>query len=407
MPSIKKKSNKSSNGLNDQISMFELSQTLDEKKTKKTAKKLKENEEYLTSQIITYIGNKRALLDFIGEGIEKIKLNLGKTKLDIVDIFSGSGIVARYFKQHANNLYVNDLEGYSKIINECYLTNKDEVDFKELEKWKKHIKNKIEINGLEKGFIAKLYAPANMDDIKSGERVFYTPRNAMFIDTARKLIDDIPPDLKKFFISPLLAEASKHNNTSGVFKGFYKNSTTGIGQYGGDGKNALTRILGDIELQVPVFSNFKTTNFIYQEDANLLVEKLPEVDVVYMDPPYNQHPYGSNYFMLNLINEYVEPTDYSSVSGIPKNWKTSKYNKKKYAKDSMFDLCSRIKSKFLLISFNSEGFISLNEMLEMLTKIGEVEVLEMKYNTFRGSRNLGNRNIHVKEYLYIVKKENN
>jgi len=407
MPSIKKKSNKSSNGLNDQISMFEISQTLDEKKTKKTAKKLKENEEYLTSQIITYIGNKRALLDFIGEGIEKIKLNLGKTKLDIVDIFSGSGIVARYFKQHANNLYVNDLEGYSKIINECYLTNKDEVDFKELEKWKKHIKNKIEINGLEKGFIAKLYAPANMDDIKSGERVFYTPRNAMFIDTARKLIDDIPPDLKKFFISPLLAEASKHNNTSGVFKGFYKNSTTGIGQYGGDGKNALTRILGDIELQVPVFSNFKTTNFIYQEDANLLVEKLPEVDVVYMDPPYNQHPYGSNYFMLNLINEYVEPTDYSSVSGIPKNWKTSKYNKKKYAKDSMFDLCSRIKSKFLLISFNSEGFISLNEMLEMLTKIGEVEVLEMKYNTFRGSRNLGNRNIHVKEYLYIVKKENN
>ena len=407
MPSIKKKSNKSSNGLNDQISMFEISQTLDEKKTKKTAKKLKENEEYLTSQIITYIGNKRALLDFIGEGIEKIKLNLGKTKLDIVDIFSGSGIVARYFKQHANNLYVNDLEGYSKIINECYLTNKDEVDFKELEKWKKHIKNKIEISGLEKGFIAKLYAPANMDDIKSGERVFYTPRNAMFIDTARKLIDDIPPDLKKFFISPLLAEASKHNNTSGVFKGFYKNSTTGIGQYGGDGKNALTRILGDIELQVPVFSNFKTTNFIYQEDANLLVEKLPEVDVVYMDPPYNQHPYGSNYFMLNLINEYVEPTDYSSVSGIPKNWKTSKYNKKKYAKDSMFDLCSRIKSKFLLISFNSEGFISLNEMLEMLTKIGEVEVLEMKYNTFRGSRNLGNRNIHVKEYLYIVKKENN
>jgi len=407
MPSIKKKSNKSSNGLNDQISMFELSQTLDEKKTKKTAKKLKENEEYLTSQIITYIGNKRALLDFIGEGIEKIKINLGKTKLDIVDIFSGSGIVARYFKQHANNLYVNDLEGYSKIINECYLTNKDEVDFKELEKWKKHIKNKIEISGLEKGFIAKLYAPANMDDIKSGERVFYTPRNAMFIDTARKLIDDIPPDLKKFFISPLLAEASKHNNTSGVFKGFYKNSTTGIGQYGGDGKNALTRILGDIELQVPVFSNFKTTNFIYQEDANLLVEKLPEVDVVYMDPPYNQHPYGSNYFMLNLINEYVEPTDYSSVSGIPKNWKTSKYNKKKYAKDSMFDLCSRIKSKFLLISFNSEGFISLNEMLEMLTKIGEVEVLEMKYNTFRGSRNLGNRNIHVKEYLYIVKKENN
>jgi adenine-specific DNA-methyltransferase len=43
-------------------------------------------------------------------------------------------------------------------------------------------------------------------------------------------------------------------------------------------------------------------------------------------------------------------------------------------------------------------------MKDMLKKIGRFEVLETKYNTFRGSRNLNNREIHVKEYLYLLEK---
>ena len=52
-----------------------------------------ENEMFLTSQIITYIGNKRSLLGFIGDAVAIVKKNLKKEKLDVVDIFSGSGIV--------------------------------------------------------------------------------------------------------------------------------------------------------------------------------------------------------------------------------------------------------------------------------------------------------------------------
>jgi adenine-specific DNA-methyltransferase len=58
----------------------------------------------------------------------------------------------------------------------------------------------------------------------------------------------------------------------------------------------------------------------------------------------------------------------------------------------------------VLISFNSEGFISLDEMKDMLKNIGKVEVLETNYNTFRGCRNLRDRDIHVKEYLYLLEK---
>ena len=43
-------------------------------------------------------------------------------------------------------------------------------------------------------------------------------------------------------------------------------------------------------------------------------------------------------------------------------------------------------------------------MIQLLEKIGKVDVLEAKYNTFRGSRNLSDRNIHVNEYLFLLEK---
>ena len=126
--------------------------------------------------------------------------------------------------------------------------------------------------------------------------------------------------------------------------------------------------------------------------------------MAYIDPPYNQHPYGSNYFMLNLIAQYRRPEETSVVSGIPKDWNRSPYNKPHAAHAALQELIETIKAKFLLISFNSEGFIRLEEMLSLLSSVGKTQVLETTYNTFRGSRNLANRNIHVKEYLYLVEK---
>ncbi len=88
---------------------------------------------FLNSQIITYIGNKRSLLSFIGKGIDIVRNNLDKRKLDIFDVFSGSGIVSRYLKQYSDKLVVNDLEKYSEIISSCYLSNYSELDIPLLE----------------------------------------------------------------------------------------------------------------------------------------------------------------------------------------------------------------------------------------------------------------------------------
>ena len=363
-----------------------------------------ENEDYLTQQILTYIGNKRSLLKFIAKGVQLVQNKLGKNKLDIFDVFSGSGIVARYLKQYANNLFVNDLEKYSQITNECYLANTTDMNLPELQNIHRYLLDTISTNPLIEGFITELYAPKDDNNIQEGERVFYTHRNAMYIDTMRQLIDGIDVPLQRFFLAPLLSQASVHSNTSGMFKGFHKNPSTGIGQFGGGNQDALLRIKGDIGLPFPVFSNFQCNSVIYNGDANEMIKIAPEVDLAYLDPPYNQHPYGSNYFMLNLILKNERPEVVSRISGISGDWNRSVYNKRPFIYEALSDLVASIKAKYVLISFNSEGFISLDAMKTMLAQVGKVDVLETSYNVFRGCRNLANRGVHVTEYLYLLEK---
>ena len=386
----------------------------------------KENPEYLQNQLITYIGNKRALLDFIGSGVNEVQKRLGKSKLTCLDVFAGSGIVSRYLKQFASAITVNDLENYSCIINRCYLTNKSQINIAELQKLHGELLKKIERkmaafaktdNFKSAGFISELYAPENETLIQKGERCFYTPYNAAYLDVARQYIEkEISSELRDYFIAPLLSEASIHANTAGIFKGFYKNSKTGTGQFGGNGRNALSRIRGKIELPFPVCSEFECKSRVFSQDANSLVteENLYSkeftnkgvFDLAYFDPPYNQHPYGSNYFMLNLIADYCRPDseNISRVSGIPRNWNRSDYNKKRRTAQVFLELVKNVRARYVLVSFNSDGFITKDEMIALLSECGKVDVLEAEYNTFRGSRNLGGREIHVKEYLFLVEK---
>lgn len=340
----------------------------------------------------------------MGEGLALVRERMGGGRLDIYDAFSGSGAVSRFFKRFARRLWANDLEAYARVVAACYLHNEEAFPRAAYDEALSEARLLLSGALREDGILARLYAPRDDEAIRAGERVFYTRRNACYLDTALSFIEALPETLRPFFLGPLLSEASVHANTSGVFKGFYKNAETGLGQFGGRKGDALTRIKGEIELRPPLFSRFSCETLALQGDALETARALPEVDLAYLDPPYNQHPYGSNYFMLNLLVDYKEPTAPSRVSGIPRDWKRSAYNRASTAASSLADLVGALRAKFILVSFNSEGFVSPEAMLAMLEPWGRTTVIHRPYNTFKGSRNLGGRDIHVKEYLYVLEK---
>lgn len=366
---------------------------------------LTETPGYYQNQIITCIGNKRALLGPIGEAVTEVSSRLGRKKLRILDGFSGSGIVSRLFKSFASDLVVNDLESYSRVISRCFLTNHSSTDLNQLYRRVDEINRAVDSNSLPgDGFIERLYAPRDDTKIEVGERVFYTRENARRLDQYRELIGMEELEWFDLLLGPLLASASVHANTAGVFKGFYKDRFTGRGKFGGSGGDALERITGRIELRPPILSMHEANTTVYQMDTNRLVSMVGDFDLAYFDPPYNQHPYGSNYFMLNLLVDYEEPKEISKVSGIPVNWNRSSYNQRRHAFSHLSDLIQQIDARYVLLSFNDEGFVTPDQIRYLLGELGPVEEMQLRYNTFRGCRNLRSRRSHVTEHLYLVEK---
>jgi adenine-specific DNA-methyltransferase len=364
-----------------------------------------EDPEFLTKQLITYIGNKRGLAQTLERAILEVRSRLGGRTLVSADLFAGTGFVARLLKQHSSLVVTNDLEAYSSVANSCYLTNRSQSVALEVARTVDELNDRANRGESHPGFIREMYSPVDDRHIQAGERVFYTADNARRLDFFAQEIAQLDEPVRTQVLAPLLSRASVHANTSGVFKGFYKDKHTGIGKFGAAAGDALTRILEPIRLETPVLSRYDAESVAIQGDANAVVADLPECDLIYLDPPYNQHPYGSNYFMLNLLADYERPSEFSEVSGIPTDWTRSGYNVRKQALPLMKDLLGRAPARFVLVSFNAEGYISTNALRAALESHGVVDEIVVPYNTFRGSRNLRGRSIHVNEHLFLLDRE--
>jgi adenine-specific DNA-methyltransferase len=389
---------------------------------------LKLGEKYLSGQIITYMGNKRKLLPVIGALVDNIQTELGYSELTIGDGFSGSGIVSRLLKTKASKLYSNDLAGYSKTLNECYLATPDEKTLKQIKVYicgvthgdtpstPHDISSNQIINGVcgvSPPFVSGNWAPAS-PLISENDRVFFTYENGKRIDYLRDYIATLPPAYQPFLLAPLLVECSIHNNTNGQFSAFYKDAEAAKGAYGGKGGIDLKRITQPITIPFPLFDPHPCQVVITQLDTNAWAKKLGsevELDIVYYDPPYNKHPYNIYYFMLDVINNWDKTTPIPATNrGQPKDRTKSLYNSSTNAKEALDDLLANTKAKYIILSYNDGGIIPIPELDTLLAKHGQhVEKIPLDHKTYNRLKGISNYKRTqeykaVKEYMYVVKR---
>jgi adenine-specific DNA-methyltransferase len=360
--------------------------------------------DFVLQPMITYIGNKRKLVPWI---MEVIEAELGSKHLRIFDGFAGSGVVSRALMPFCSELHTNDMEYYSYILLRCFLETPSAEQAKRIDMCFEEME-RLCVNATEVGFVSRLYSPKNTSNPTADERVFYTRENAMIIDTLLKYISKVDVDIKHYLLGPLIIKSSINVNTAGVFRGFYKKD--GVGHFGGAGENALERILAPIQLSKPIWSKSACKSTCHNSDINNLILTFEDnkFDLIYLDPPYNEHPYGSNYFMLNLIARGQEPTEYSKVSGIPKMWNKSAFNGRGSAYDTMLDLLRNClkKARYTLISYNNEGLVTEDDWATIFVELGcKMKKYEKEYDTYHGSRNLAGRNKKVVEIMYLIWKD--
>ena len=397
------------------------------------------NSPYLTEQIIAYIGNKRKLLPLIYKAIENSGITPSQN-IKFLDVFSGSGVVARFAKFLGLEVYANDWEFYSYCLNRGFLAF-DESELTEIFGSKTEFElflekiNSLSVPNSENQYIAKYYAPKEFDvelaDYKT-ERLFYTRENALAIDKIRNWLENFKKKLndgekysfqeedlsfptmteenseKVFYLllAILIYESATHTNTSGVFKAFHK-------EFGGHGKDALSRIMKKIGVHYPVLIDSKAPVHVFQEDANQLVRHVKNIDIAYLDPPYNQHQYGSNYHMLNTIAKWDKipaPLELNSKgmlkkkAAIREDWVNtrSEYCYRESAEKSFEDLILNLDARFIFISYSTDGIIPFEKMREICTKRGRLSLVTNEYTTYRGGKQSNRRQNTNIEFILSI-----
>lgn len=370
-------------------------------------------DEYFTSQIITYMGNKRKLLKNIELVLDDIKSKLNKKSISVGDGFSGSGVVSRLLKTKADTLYCNDLAGYSHTLNQCYLSNPTapcEAKIHTFIDKANEIAEEQNLTDADK-WVSTHWSPKN-EKIEESDRVYYTRDNGQRIDTIRNYVETIPKKYQSYVLAPLLVESSIHNNTNGQFSAFYKDG--GKGAYGGKKSIDTGRIMKSIQIPYPIFHKNKCKVHCSRKDTNQWARDLgkeTKLDIVYYDPPYNKHPYNIYYFMLDIINDWDKTLDIPDTNrGQPLTWEKSKYNSKVDAKSAMTDLIQNTNASFIILSYNDGGIIPIPELDKLLkdnsTNIEKIPITHNTYNKLKGISNYKREKEYkdVKEFLYVIQK---
>lgn len=347
--------------------------------------------DFVFHQLIPYIGNKRKLLDLITQALGHTERN-GRPVF--LDLFAGSGVVARLAKTLGYRVIANDWEPYSKVINDCYIGSNSAPQFARLGGYEKAIDFLNDLEPQADWVTDHLCPRDDVDYDVDVDRMFYMRKNGMRIDAIRAQIlewrsrEIIDEKEENCLLAPLLYQACYRSNTSGVFKGFHRG-------WGGQTKTALYRIAGDLTLAPAVFSDNGVANDVYCDDAQNVAEALrdEEFNVVYLDPPYNQHPYGSNYHVLNSIALWDKPELSRSItpgtkSAIRLDWRTerrSAYNYAAAAARAYERLIRTLNARFILTSYSTDGTIPLEEMLAANVERGRVRISMKGYKRYRVS----------------------
>jgi adenine-specific DNA-methyltransferase len=364
--------------------------------------------EYVFDQLIPYIGNKRKLLPLIRRAIVRTGVRGGT----FCDVFSGSTVVGRLAKNLGFSVIANDWEHYSYHIGVAYIKLNSAPPFKAFGGVDSAV---ARLNSLDpmRGYIASHYCP--MDDEypdTQTERMFYTQENGRRIDAIRERIEEwktsglIDLDEESVLLSSLIFQCAYCSNTSGVFKGFHCG-------WGGATKTAWYRIRSVLTLKPPVFLDNGATNSVYRMDAASLFEDV-SCDIAYLDPPYNQHQYGSNYHLLNTVALWDKPSigtrfeirsKTNGKSAIRQDWLTERrslYCYKSTATNAFHELVQRTRARFILVSYSTDGIIPFDDMLRILAERGRLSVITQRYKRYRVSSQRPSAKSHNTEFVAIV-----
>jgi adenine-specific DNA-methyltransferase len=363
-----------------------------------------------------YIGNKTRLLPFLMSTVERLELS-PKTAHDA---FSGTAAVGRALKGAGWRVASSDLMTYSYVFQRAYVVAQRAPSFAALRAGEPELRRALRsptfrasIAGTgalgavsafltrwiepERGFIGTHFAPA-------GGRMYFTQENADRIDAVRRRLYEwwssglIQDDAYYVLLAALIEGADRVANTAGVYAAYIK-------RWQANARRALT-----LKPELPQRGARGAT--AHRADAALVAETTGDVELIYIDPPYNARQYAGYYHVPEVIARGwfdSTPVLRGKTGLVAGEGQQSDWCSARKAGAALSALLGATGARHALVSYNSEGLLSerdLRDVLAEAAKNGSVKRFSRGYRRYRSDSDRVGRvyqGDRVRELLYHVR----
>jgi adenine-specific DNA-methyltransferase len=330
--------------------------------------------------LIKYIGSKRVLVPSL-VGLA----NLLPKVSTVLDLFSGTSRVGKALKEADYRVTANDHTAYAYKLAQCYVES-DKTKYE-----KKAGKLIQELNKLSgnPGYFTETFCTKSM---------FFQPKNGEKIDAIREYITNLflDPITEAILLVSLMEAADRVDSTCGIQMAYLK--------------AWASRSNKDLELRVPAMVSGPGKAWCLDAvDA----AGQGKFDLVYIDPPYNQHSYAGNYHIWESLVKWDKPEVYGkAMKRIDVKDYHSDFNSKRRILQAFQDVIDQVQANYIMVSFSNEGHLGKATIVPILENKGETAWLDISYKRYVGSQigvynNLGQKvgqagATHNHEYIFLV-----
>jgi adenine-specific DNA-methyltransferase len=303
--------------------------------------------------MIKYLGSKRTLVPVLAD----MAVATGATTA--VDLFTGTTRVAQEFKRRGIHVTATDVATYSAVMSDCYIaTDLDGIDTQELDNELK----RLQALPARSGYFTKAFCE---------ESRFFQPKNGARVDAIRDELETMRDH--PFFpilLTSLMLAADRVDSTTGLQMAYLK--------------QWAARSHNDLELRRPELITGPGRTVL--GNAMETVDELPRTDLMYLDPPYNQHRYFTNYHIWETLIRWDAPEHYGVACkriDSREGWTKSVFNSKREMPLAMQSIIGRANAEVLMVSYNDESWITAEAMMRSLRDAGHQDVRMLAFDSKR------------------------
>jgi adenine-specific DNA-methyltransferase len=307
--------------------------------------------------MIKYIGSKRRLVPAIAAIATAVETHRA------LDLFTGTTRVAQALKQAGAHVTAVDSATYSRVLAQAYVaTDAEAVDREALAA----ALAALQETSPAPGYVTRVFCE---------QARYFHPDNGGRIDAIRDAIEAYAgTPLYPILLTSLLEAADRVDSTTGLQMAYLK--------------KWAPRALNRLELRPPKLLDGPGAA-VLGDALEAVRAPIGSFDFAYLDPPYNQHRYFSNYHVWETLVRWDSPEYYGIACkrvDCREESSHSPFNHRGSMASALAAVIDAVEADLMAVSYNDEAWLSLDDLMAMCAASGQIGVLSFDSKRYVGAQ---------------------